>query len=132
MASFLLDTHIWLWMSITPQRLGRVVRRRLENPRAELWVSPVSIFEAQAAYRRGRLREIDNFSEWVTDSFSRFQIRSADMTRDVGVEGHAFVLPHGDPADHMLVATARAYGLVLVTDDERIIESQAVSILAND
>lgn len=131
MAGFLMDTHIWLWMSTTPQRLGRVVRRRLENPRAELWVSPVSILEAQAAYRRGRLREIDNFTSWVSDSLSRFQIRSADMTRDVTMEGHTFSPPHGDPADHMLVATARAYGLVLVTDDERIIESQAVSILAN-
>ncbi len=132
MAGFLLDTHIWLWMSITPQRLGNTVRRRLENPRAELWVSPVSIFEAQAAYRRGRLREISSFSDWVTDSFIRFQLRSADMTREVGLEGHSFTLPHGDPADHMLVATARAYGLVLVTDDDRIIESQAVAILAND
>ncbi len=131
MAGFLLDTHIWLWMSITPQRLSRTVQRRLENPRAALWVSPVSIFEAQAAYRRGRLREIDNFSKWVNDSFSRFEIRSADMTREVGMEGHAFSLAHGDPADHMLVATARAYGLVLVTDDERIIESKAVPILAN-
>jgi len=131
-AGFLLDTHIWLWMSITPQRLSRTVRRRMENPQAALWVSPVSIFEAQAAYRRGRLREIDNFSEWVNGSFSRFQIRSADMTRDVALEGHGFSLPHGDPADHMLVATALAYGLVLVTDDERIIESKAVSILAND
>lgn len=98
----------------------------------ELWVSPVSIFEAQAAHRRGRLREIASFSDWVTDSFGRFQLRSADMTWEVGLEGHAFSLPHGDPADHMLVATARAYGLVLVTDDDRIIESQAVAILAND
>ncbi|OYW33369.1 MAG: hypothetical protein B7Z41_05580 [Rhizobiales bacterium 12-66-7] len=131
MAGFLLDTHIWLWMSITPRRLSRMVKRRLENPSAVLWVSPVSLFEAEAAHRRGRLEDIGNFSDWVNDSFERFQLRSADMTRQVAMEAQSYRLPHGDPADQMIVATARAYGLVLVTDDARIIESQAVATLPN-
>ena len=58
-------------------------------------------------------------------------IREATLTNDVVVEGAAVFLPHDDPADRFLVATARYYELTLVTADQRLIDSNLVPVLAN-
>ena len=42
----LLDTHIWLWSLIEPERLGKRTRNELRDPENELWLSPVSTWEA--------------------------------------------------------------------------------------
>ena len=41
----LLDTHIWVWSQLEPDRLSRRVRAALQNPEVELWLSPISVWE---------------------------------------------------------------------------------------
>src|SRR5262245_15865275 len=41
----LLDTHIWLWSQLAPERLSKKVARALEAPTSELWLSPISVWE---------------------------------------------------------------------------------------
>ncbi len=52
----LLDTHIWLWGLREPARLGRRVRRELTEEGNELWLSPVSTWEALLLSVKGRIR----------------------------------------------------------------------------
>ena len=51
----LLDTHIWLWSLLEPERLGSQVRLALEKNGNELWLSPISVWEALMLVERGRL-----------------------------------------------------------------------------
>ena len=51
----LLDTHIWLWGLLDPDRLTPSVRRALQAPENELWLSPISVWEALILVERGRL-----------------------------------------------------------------------------
>jgi PIN domain nuclease of toxin-antitoxin system len=56
---FLLDTHIWIWLLQSPERLGSRTQQELRNTANELWVSPISTWEALMLHRktRNRLRD---------------------------------------------------------------------------
>jgi PIN domain nuclease of toxin-antitoxin system len=57
-----LDTHIWIWTLHSPEKLGRRVRRELGRATNELYLSPVSIWEASRLVRRKRLRVRQDFA----------------------------------------------------------------------
>ena len=51
----LLDTHIWIWSLLEPELLVPGVRAELRSPENELWLSPISIWEAMILLERGRI-----------------------------------------------------------------------------
>ena len=57
----LLDTHIWIWSVGEPQRLTRRVAKELDDAQNELWLSPVSIWEALLLHRKHRLKIPEGF-----------------------------------------------------------------------
>jgi PIN domain nuclease of toxin-antitoxin system len=68
---------------------------------------------------------------WVAKAFATAPPKEVSLTHEVALETRKVRLPHRDPADHFLVATARVYGLTLVTTDRQLVRSRAVSTLAN-
>ena len=62
---------------------------------------------------------------------SRRPFREAALTHAVALESRRLVLPHHDPVDRFLAASAKVYGLTLVTADERLLGSDEFSVLAN-
>lgn len=80
---------------------------------------------------KGRATIEEEFCEWVSESIRLGGFREAVLTNAVALEASRFTLPHKDPIDRLLVATARAYELTLVTADRSIIAAGAVEILAN-
>lgn len=65
------------------------------------------------------------------DAWKQREFREATVTQEVVMAIEQVWLPHNDPADTFLAATARAYGLTLVTADESILQGRGFSILAN-
>ena len=63
----LLDTHIWLWGLLDPDRLSRSVREALESADNELWLSPISVWEALMLVERGRISVNRPATEWVAE-----------------------------------------------------------------
>jgi len=63
--NLLLDTHIWLWSLRDSKRLGRRVRHELNNPANELWLSPISTWEALMLNAKGRIRLTGDLTNWV-------------------------------------------------------------------
>lgn len=51
----LLDTHIWLWSLLAPSNLAPAVSAALESPDSEIWLSPISAWEALLLVERGRI-----------------------------------------------------------------------------
>jgi PIN domain nuclease of toxin-antitoxin system len=127
----LLDTHIWIWSLLEPARLSRKVRAELESPDNELWLSPVSTWELLVLIEKGRISVDKDPVAWVTDASRTVATREAALTHEVAIESRAVDLPHQDPVDRFLAATARVYDLTLVTADHRLLGSRRFHTLAN-
>ncbi len=69
--------------------------------------------------------------DWVHEAMSTVPLTEAPLTHEVALETHRIKLPHRDPADAFLAATARVFDLTLITSDERLIRTKGVSVLAN-
>ena len=127
----LLDTHIWLWSLLEPKRLSGRVRKALESPANELWLSPVSVWEFFLLVRKKRIVLDADPTQWLKKATAAAPMREATFTHQVAIESGKLELPYRDPADHFLVATARVFDLTLVTADEALLHSHAVRMLSN-
>ena len=125
----LLDTHIWLWSLHEPKRLGPRVRRELDNPRNEIWLSPISTWEALTLSAKGRVRLLPDSAAWLARATAGF--REALLTHEIAVVAVHLSLPHGDPADRFLAATAKVLNLTLVTADRTLLGLGEIRTLAN-
>ena len=127
----LLDTHIWIWSLLDPKKLSRRVRSALESPDNELWLSPVSTWELLILIEKDRVVVDGDPVPWVNEVSKAVTFREASLTHEVVVESRVVDLPHQDPADRFLAATARVYDLTLVTADDRLLASRRIATLAN-
>ncbi len=128
---FLLDTHIWLWSSLQPNRLSPRVARALDNPENELWLSPVSLWELRLLYDKGRVRLVPDPVHWINESLTRLNIREVPLIFEVALAVSSLNLPHNDPADGFIAATAKVFGLTLVTADEQLAKLADIAVLPN-
>lgn len=130
--NLLLDTHIWLWAAVSPERLGARVARALERGENEIWLSPISIWELALLVERGRFTVRGTVAEWVERARARMGWREAPLTAAVALEVAGHSLVGRDPADRFLMATAKVYELTLVTADAGILRDRGCALLAND
>ena len=125
----LLDTHILVWSIMTPSRLSRRAAKVIGDSRNELWISPVTPWEILYLHRKGRLKLKDGPASWFSAALSRVPYREATFTHEVALASDLITLPHRDPADAFLAATAKVYGLTLVTADDNLLKGKGYSVL---
>jgi len=119
----LLDTHAWVWWVTEDRRLSRPARRQIDKAAANnaLWLSLISIWEVAKKVEKGQLmldRPIDDWLDLATD---RVGLHIAELSRSVLAQSCRLPPPfHGDPADQIIVATARDRDAVVVTKDRQI------------
>jgi PIN domain nuclease of toxin-antitoxin system len=124
----LLDTHMWLWTVREPERVARRVMLEFKNLENELWLSPVSVWEALMLRRKGRIQIPGDLNTWLADSTAN--LREAPLTREIVLAAEVLQL-HADPADRFLAATAKVLDLTLVTADHRLLGLGEIATLAN-
>jgi PIN domain nuclease of toxin-antitoxin system len=125
----LLDTHIWLWALGNPSKLSKRVTAELEDPANEIWVSAVSTWEALMLNAKNRVQLPADLERWFTRATS--YSREAPLTHEIAFVADRLPLPHKDPADRFLAATAKLLGLVLVTQDPELLGLGDIQTLAN-
>ena len=125
----LLDTHIILWSVAEPHNLTQNIKKALENESNELWFSPISVWEIVLLAEKGRISLGSDIEKAVRDIFHKIPFKEAPINQEVAIQSRIVKLPHQDPADQFLAATAAVYDLTLVTADARIINAEAVSVL---
>ena len=128
----LLDTHIWIWALQSPGKLSRRVRRELQRASNELYLSPVSIWEAHHLERRRRLRARPNFPQWLDEVLAKVPLKEAPFTFAVAGAASRIELPQSDLGDIFLAATATAFDLTLVTTDSQLLACSWLKTLPND
>ena len=126
---FLLDTHIWLWTILDPPRLGRNTTQLLCDEANELWLSPVSTWEALLLHDKKRI-ELTGDLRWWIESATR-GLNEAVLTHEIAIAAHALRL-HKDPADRLIAATAQILDLTLLTSDENLLRLASIKTLANN
>ena len=125
----LLDTHILIWWLNDISRLSPEQRNVAASASAEspLLVSDISLWEAATLCDLRRIRLSVPLREWLDKAVAPPLVRRQGISPAIAAELAA--LPdsfHRDPADRILVATARVLGATLLTHDRRIIEANLV------
>ena len=119
----LLDTHIWVWWvhgdnGLTPSQIEIIEA----NEDGEIGISAISLWEVAKLVENKRLELPISLEKWFDQALSYPGIRVIELTPEIATESTR--LPgefHKDPADQMIVATARVMKCRLVTSDERIL-----------
>jgi PIN domain nuclease of toxin-antitoxin system len=120
----LLDTHALVWLVVGDGQLRLAVRRRIETAaqQQQLWVSAITPWEIGMLVAKGRLVLDRDVMDWLQAALSLPGIRVAPLEPALAVASTR--LPgelHGDPADRLIVATARHLGATLVTADAALL-----------
>ncbi len=129
--NILLDTHIWISWLLDNGRLSAVERSELSRfaERGETALAAISLWEAQVLHAKRRLTLDRPFDRWLRDATAPGVVELLPL----GVEVVLALddLPasfHGDPADRLIVATARAHAMPLATHDAAIRRSRAAKL----
>jgi PIN domain nuclease of toxin-antitoxin system len=121
----LLDTHTLIWSVEEGPRLGRRVKAILNEAAqgSRIAVSAITPWEIAVLVAKNRLQLGCDVMQWIRDSLARPGVQLIPLKPEIAVA--CANLPfemHADPADRILVATARHLGGTLVTADERLLE----------
>lgn len=124
LTSLLLDTHVWIWLIQGDTKLPVADRALIEQARAAkaLYVSVFSVWEVAMLVQSNRVQLHKSIEDWLKLSFGGDAIQLLPLTPKIAIASNR--LPgeiHHDPADRILVATARTEDMTLLTSDRDIL-----------
>jgi PIN domain nuclease of toxin-antitoxin system len=130
-AMIVLDTHIWVWWVHEDERLTQAQREAITaNETDTVGVSAISCWEIAKLVEYGRLELPSPLEEWFEQALHYPGVQLLALTPEIAVESTR--LPgefHRDPADQIIVATARVYGCSLVTSDDKLLNYSHVTTI---
>jgi PIN domain nuclease of toxin-antitoxin system len=118
----LLDTHVWIWLSIGAGQSLSPKAQEVMRGAGHKWISAISCWELAKLVERRRIGLTIPTLTWIRRSLTENAIRIADLTPEIAVASTDLLDFHRDPADQIIVATSRVLGLPVVTADQRIIQ----------
>jgi PIN domain nuclease of toxin-antitoxin system len=124
----LLDTHVWLWLVAGAPQLSTEARGAIGMAvgRGVLRISAISLWEIALLASRGRIVLGKPTSLWLDEALAEPGAAIEPLTVPIAVESCELPGPfHPDPADRMIVATARVTDAKLMTRDRRILDYAA-------
>ena len=131
MQTVLLDTHVWVWWMLGDPRLSVREREALDSlPSGKRpAICDISLWELALLVQVGRLRLEDDLEEWLRIAASLATVTVLPISTAVVAEMTRLPTTfHQDPANRLIVATARAIGIPLATHDVRIRRSRLASL----
>ncbi len=129
MTDLLLDTHVWIWLSLKQDQTFSAKAARAVQSAGRKWIAAISCWELAKLVEKKRIGFSIPALTWIRRSLNEFNIRVADLSPEIAVEStllHGF---HSDPADQIIVATSRVLAMPLVTADKRILKYTQVNTI---
>ncbi|MCA9448644.1 MAG: type II toxin-antitoxin system VapC family toxin [Candidatus Omnitrophica bacterium] len=129
---YLLDTHTWVWWHTQPDRISEKVMEVLTDGDQieELLLSAISIWEFCKLLEKGRLGIKGDAEEWLSMALRLPGLRMVPLTPRISYKSTTLPPPiHGDPADQIIVATAREESATLLTSDRILLRYEHVLTL---
>ena len=122
MPRYLIDTHVLVWSQEQPKRLGKKTRELLLDEASTVLLSAVSALEIARLGALARLRFKAPPVDWFQRACAALGVQVVDVTPAIGFEAYGLAGDfHKDPADRVIVATARVTQASLITADERLL-----------
>ncbi|HLZ39860.1 MAG TPA: type II toxin-antitoxin system VapC family toxin [Candidatus Sulfotelmatobacter sp.] len=125
----LLDTHVLVWMVSDSSRLSRAAARELRKAEqhGEMAIASITLWELALLYHHGRLRTSGSIESAIRAILEKSRVQVIEVTPEIAALTTTFPETYPkDPGDRLIGATARAYGLTLVTQDDRILNSPLI------
>lgn len=121
----LLDTHTWVWLNNGSNELSKKIIHYIDDAaeNGKIFISAISVWELATLASKKRLILRTSLKEWVDEALSQIGVELVPLTPDISIESSQ--LPngfHGDPADRLIVATARIKRMILLTRDRKIMD----------
>ena len=119
----LLDTHVVVWAAIEPKRLSRAAESALHRARRSggLAMAAISLWELASLFARRRIETYGTIEASMRQVLATVGVIVKPITQEIAILATQFPESYSrDPADRLIGATARAEGLALITQDERI------------
>ena len=129
--NLLLDTHVWIWSQENPDLLPPQTREAINDRSNGCAVSVISELEIARLAQRKQIELDRSVEEWIDKSIAVLGAHEIELSRVIAVE--AYRLPgefHRDPADRVLVATARLFGMTLVSADRQLLRYRHVNSMS--
>ena len=116
----LLDTHVWLWLQTTPERLSEEALASVEDGTNELYLSAASGWEIAIKHALGKLPLPEPPERYVPSRLETSGVATLDVAMRHAL--HVARLPdhHRDPFDRLLLAQAQLEGMRLMTVDPEL------------
>jgi PIN domain nuclease of toxin-antitoxin system len=115
--SYLLDTHVFLWMAERPSKLSKTAAQILENSANTLYLSPITAFEIKNKFRIGKLDEYSFVAENYLEVMQKLQLTELPLSTRAAHFAGQFEWAHRDPFDRILAASAFVEDLPLISAD---------------
>lgn len=126
----ILDTHIWVWWVDNNSRLtGRLRELIVAHQSSGLGVSIFSCWEVAKLVEKGRIDLTFSIREWIEIALSYPNVQLLNLTVPIVLQATQLEGFHNDPADQIIVATAKVYDCPLMTVDTKIINYPHVQVL---
>ena len=122
----LLDTHVWIWQILGEDRLPRKFKDLLSQKDHEIFFSPISAWEILILERKRKLFLGNHPVQLIRDALKNFPMKEAPLNTEVAIVSRELKLPHDDPADRFLAATALVYDLKILTVDKVLKKARGV------
>jgi PIN domain nuclease of toxin-antitoxin system len=116
----LLDTCTLLWLVAERGRLSARAKRLIAEHAGSLFLSAISAFEIALKHRKGRLTLPLTPANWIASVLEFHGVVEIPVDCDIAARSVALPQLHDDPCDRIIVATAQARGLTILTPDPLI------------
>lgn len=126
----LLDTHIWLWYLLGNPKLSSALQTQISNQNNQLWLSPISIWETLILAEKRKISLVDPPEQWVITALTTLEVQEASLNYAIAIRSRTINLPHQDPADRFIAATALHYDLTLATVDKNLVTSAQIPTIS--
>jgi len=129
---YVLDTHVWIWWNMQPKNLSQKVYSLIENASNydELLLSVISPWEFCKLIEKQRLAISCDPEDWIREALNMPKLRLVPLTPRMSYRSTVLPAPfHQDPADQIIVATAREENATLISKDGLISDYPHVSTI---
>lgn len=117
-----LDTHVLIWWLLDAKKLSKRALESIEKAEKEkqLFISTITVWELAMLVKKGRLQLSGETRDLVEQIAKIPSLKILDISSQIALESVLLDYPHPDPADRIIIASAKFLGMPLISKDRKI------------
>ena len=128
--NLLLDTHVWLWSLLAPNRIPEDTLALLASEDSTLHLSSISCWETLLLAEKGRIELATNAESWLVEALRNSPVVEVPISMEIAMSSRSISVVNQDPADRFIAASAKVLGLTLVTSDKKLLRCSEIEVLS--